>query len=197
MGTFEGASSTPQMRALLLAVRSLLLSGSIHGFSALPEMQTSFSGSNVISDLCAKHGCQPGACLGKPKDPRDGFTCKRPEALTCLKDQEACTADSLNVDCSKCMGQCLSKEGCEKPVTMAGCEDGEMQCKEQVERGYLQTLLPQTDTLMPADRLSDSLRRVCPCVWNVMRTNPRRRRKKRKGKHMAEWVFQAPGRNWL
>merc|ERR1712066_941801 len=109
MGTFEGASSTPQMRALLLAVRSLLLSGSIHGFSALPEMQTSFSGSNVISDLCAKHGCQPGACLGKPKDPRDGFTCKRPEALTCLKDQEAC----------------------EKPVTMAGCGDGEMQCKEQ------------------------------------------------------------------
>merc|ERR1712151_1076477 len=116
MGIFEGASSTPQMRALLLAVRSLLLSGSIHGFSALPEMQTSFSGSNVISDLCAEHGCQPGACLGKPKDPRDGFTCKRPEALTCLKDQEACTAGSLNVDCSKCMGQCLSKEGCEKPV---------------------------------------------------------------------------------
>merc|ERR1711972_892208 len=29
---------------------------------------------------------------------------------TCLKDQEACTADSLNVDCSKCMGQTREEE---------------------------------------------------------------------------------------
>merc|ERR1712039_687935 len=67
----------------------------------------------------------------KAQGPKGRLHVQRPEALTCLKDQEACTADSLNVDCSKCMGQCLSKEGCEKPVTMAGCEDGEMQCKEQ------------------------------------------------------------------